>query len=48
MKFKCKFCSLIFDCETFEEYTKHNSTQCWVTIKGVPHDLKAHFERKVK
>ena len=48
MIFKCKFCKLHFDCKTFEEMTKHNQTQCYITVKGVPHNLKPYFDRKVK
>tara|TARA_R110001592_G_scaffold359564_1_gene666381 strand:+ start:505 stop:654 length:150 start_codon:yes stop_codon:yes gene_type:complete len=47
MIFECRFCKLHFDCKTFEEMTDHNSKQCYITIKGVPHDLKPFFDRKV-
>lgn len=48
MLFKCKFCKLTFDCKTWEDREKHNNTQCYITVKGVPHELKPHFPRKVK
>ncbi len=43
MKFKCKYCKIVFNCSTFEEIEKHKKTQCFITRKGVTHDLKAIF-----
>ena len=44
MNFKCKYCQLRFEIEHFQEIVKVNNTQCYVTRKGVNHDLKAVFE----
>ncbi len=49
MKFKCKFCKIIFTIETFDELEEFRAipvtkkSQCFITRKGVPHNLKPHF-----
>jgi len=39
VKFECRFCKLRFEVESWEECNKIQSTQCYVTIKGVSHSL---------
>ena len=54
MKFKCRFCKLVFECETFEiledyqEFPVTKLSQCWITRRGIPHDLKPFFPKKEK
>ena len=49
IKFKCKFCKIIFTIETFDELEEFRAipvtkkSQCFITRKGVPHNLKPHF-----
>jgi len=44
MKFKCKYCSIIFSAATFEQIEYIQDSQCYVTMNGVNHDLTAVFE----
>jgi len=39
VKLMCKYCKLVFDCATFADVEKINTTQCWITVKGVNHHL---------
>jgi len=44
MNFQCKYCNLIWTVELFDEIREIQDTQCFVTMNGVNHDLKAVFE----
>jgi len=44
MKMKCKYCDLIFCVVTFDQITTIQETQCYITMNGVNHSLKAVFE----
>jgi len=44
MKFKCNYCSIIFSAATFEQIEYIQDTQCYVTMKGINHSLKAVLE----
>lgn len=48
MIFKCRYCKITFDCKTFEDIEKRKKEQCYITKKGVPHDIKPYFPRRVK
>jgi len=39
MKFKCRYCKLVFECTTFDEVREVQNTQCWVTMRGVTHSV---------
>jgi len=41
MKLQCKYCKIVFICETFEQVGQVQTTQCYVTREGLTHDLKA-------
>jgi len=41
MKMRCKFCGIIFSVATFDQIEHIQGTQCYITMKGVSHDLKA-------
>jgi hypothetical protein len=44
MNFQCKYCNIIWTVELFDEIREIQDTQCFVTMNGVNHDLKAVFE----
>jgi len=44
MNFRCKYCNIIWTVELFDEIREIQDTQCFVTMNGVNHDLKAVFE----
>jgi len=44
MKMKCKYCSIIFSVATFEQIEHIQETQCYITMNGVNHSLKAVLE----
>ena len=46
MKFKCKFCKLVWNFKEFDELKKYKKQQCYITRKGVPHDLKPFFNKE--
>lgn len=51
MDFRCKYCKIHFEIKTFEQLEKFHEipvtekSQCFITRKGVPHDLKPFFKR---
>jgi hypothetical protein len=44
MKMKCKYCSIIFSVATFEQIEHIQESQCYITMNGVNHSLKAVLE----
>jgi len=44
VKMKCKYCSIIFSVATFEQIEHIQETQCYITMNGVNHSLKAVLE----
>jgi len=44
MKMKCKYCSIIFMVATFDQIEHIQETQCYITMNGVNHSLKAVLE----
>jgi len=44
MKFVCRFCKILFVCETFEQVGGIQMTQCYITRKGITHSLQAVIE----
>jgi len=39
MKLICRYCKIVFDCETFEQVAGIQSAQCYITRSGVTHSL---------
>lgn len=46
MQFRCKYCKLIWDVEYFREIEEIQSQECYVTIRGFKHQLKAVLTKK--
>lgn len=41
MKLECRFCKIIFICETFEQVAQVQTEDCYITRTGIKHELKA-------
>ena len=41
MRFFCKFCGIHWELTEFDEIQLIQATQCYITVKGVNHSLKA-------
>jgi len=44
VKMKCKYCGIIFRVATFEQIEHIQETQCYITMNGVNHSLRAVLE----
>lgn len=44
MKLVCRFCKILFICETFEQIGGIQATQCYITRQGITHSLQAIVE----
>lgn len=44
MKFECKFCRIRWELTEFAAIEEVQATQCYVTLIGVNHQLKAVLE----
>jgi len=40
MKLSCRFCKIVFECETFEQIAGVQGEQCYITRPGITHELK--------
>lgn len=40
MKLSCRFCKIVFECETFEQIAGVQNEQCYITRPGITHELK--------
>jgi len=40
MKLQCRYCKIMFICETFEQIAGIQGQQCYITRTGVTHELK--------
>jgi len=38
-KLQCRFCKIIFECETFEQVAMIQTEQCYITRPGITHSL---------
>jgi len=41
MKLQCRFCKIIFTCESFEQVAMIQTQDCFITRMGIKHELKA-------
>lgn len=41
MKLRCRFCKIVFTCESFEQVAMIQNEQCFITRRGIHHELKA-------
>jgi hypothetical protein len=41
MRFFCRYCGIHWELTEFQEIEDIQATQCYITVKGVTHDLKA-------
>ena len=39
-KLKCRYCKIVFECKTWEQVKMIQIEQCYITRKGIPHNLK--------
>jgi len=38
-KMRCRYCKIVFECETFEQVAMIQNEQCYITRKGINHQL---------
>lgn len=46
MKLFCRFCKILFICDTFEQIGGIQNEQCYITREGITHSLQAVVENE--
>ena len=46
MEFECKYCKIRWTIDHFNQLKKVQSEQCYITMKGINHELKAVIKLK--
>ena len=48
MRFKCKYCKLVWHITEFRELVEVQSWDCFVTLRGIKHELQAILTPEVE
>lgn len=40
MRMVCRFCRIVFECDTFEQIAMIQNEDCYITRRGIKHGLR--------